>query len=133
MKWLGGITDTWVWEALGDGGQESLVCCSPWGHKESGMTEWLNNNNMYKYESWTLEKAECWRIDAFLILVLQKSVQSPLDSKQIKSVNPKGNQPWIFIGRTDAEAPICWPLDVKSRLFGKDTDAGKIEVRRSGR
>ena len=48
-----------------------------------------------------------------------------LDSKEIKVVNPKGNQSYIFIGRTNAEAPILWPPDVKSRLFGKDLDAGK--------
>ena len=55
-------------------------------------------------------------------VVLEKTLESPLDSKEIKSVNPKGNQPWIFIGRTDAEAeaPILWPLDPKSRLTGKD-------------
>ena len=53
--------------------------------------------------------------------------ESPLDSKEIKPVNPKGNQPWIFIGRTDAEgeAPRLWPPDVKSRVIGKDFDAGK--------
>ena len=51
--------------------------------------------------------------------------ESPLDSKEIKPVNPKGNQPWIFIGRTDAEIPILWPPDVKSRLIGKDPDVGK--------
>jgi len=52
---------------------------------------------------------------------------SSLNSKEIKPVNPKGNQPWIFIGRTDAEAeiPILWPPDMKSRLIGKETDAGK--------
>ena len=52
---------------------------------------------------------------------------SPLDSKEIKPVNPKGNQPWIFIEGThaEAEAPIVWPLDVKSQLIGKDIDAGK--------
>ena len=56
-----------------------------------------------------------------------EALESPLDSKEIKSVNPKGNQPWIFIGRTDveAEAPILWPLDAKSWLNGKDPDAGK--------
>ena len=59
--------------------------------------------------------------------MLEKTPQSPLNSKEVKSVNPKGNQPWIFIGRTGAkaEAPILWPLDVKSRLIGKDPDAGK--------
>ena len=56
-----------------------------------------------------------------------KTLESPLDSKEIKPVNPKGSQPWIFIGRTDAEgeAPILWPPDDKSRLIGKDPDAGK--------
>ena len=51
--------------------------------------------------------------------------ESPLDSKEIKPVNPKGNQPWIFIGRTDAEAPILWPPDAKSRLIEKDLEAGR--------
>ena len=58
-------------------------------------------------------------------MVLEKTLESPLDSKEIKPVNPKGNQPRILIGRTDAEAPILWPPDVKSRLSGKDPDAGK--------
>ena len=60
-------------------------------------------------------------------MVLEKTPESPLDSKEIKPVNPKGNQPWIFIGQTDAEAeaPILWPLDEKSWLIGKDPDSGK--------
>ena len=60
-------------------------------------------------------------------MVLEKTLESPLDYKQIKPVNPKGNQSWIFIGRTDAEAkaPILWPHDLKSRLLRKDPDAGK--------
>ena len=58
-------------------------------------------------------------------MVLEKILESPLDSKEIKPVNPKGNQPSIFIGRTDAEAPILWPPDAKSQLTGKDPDAGK--------
>ena len=62
-----------------------------------------------------------------LNLVLEVTIESPLDSKKIKPVNLKGNQPWIFIGRTDAEAkaPILWPPDVKSWLIGKDPDAVK--------
>ena len=62
----------------------------------------------------------------FLIMVLEKTLESPLDSK-IKPVNPNGNQPWIFIGRADAEAeaPILWPPDAKSWIIGKDPDAGK--------
>ena len=60
-------------------------------------------------------------------MVLEKTLESPLDCKKIKSVNPKGNQSLIFTGRTDAdaEAPILWPPDVKSQLAGKDPDAGK--------
>ena len=59
--------------------------------------------------------------------MLEKTLESPLDCKEIKSVNPKINQPWIFIGRTDAkaEAPILWPPDAKSQLIGKDPDAGQ--------
>ena len=61
-------------------------------------------------------------------MALEKSLESPLDSKEIKPINPKGNQPWIFMGKTDdaeAEAPILWPPEVKSGLIGKDSDAGK--------
>ena len=60
-------------------------------------------------------------------MVLDKTLESPLDNKEIKPVNPKGNQPWIFIGRTDteAEASLFWPPDGKSWLSGKDPDAGK--------
>ena len=59
--------------------------------------------------------------------MLDKTHESPLDYKEIKLLNPKGNQPWIFIGRTDpeAEVPILWPPDMKSQLNGKDSDAGK--------
>ena len=57
--------------------------------------------------------------------MLEKTLESPLGSKEIKQVNPKGNQPWIFIERTDAEAPILWSPDVKNQLTGKDSDAGK--------
>ena len=58
-------------------------------------------------------------------MVLEKTLENPLDSKEIKPVNPKGNQPGIFIGRIDSEAPILWPPDAKSQLVGKDPDAGK--------
>ena len=57
--------------------------------------------------------------------VLEKTLDNPSDSKEIKPANPKGNQSWTFIGRTDAEAPILWPPDVKSQLTGKYPDAGK--------
>ena len=70
---------------------------------------------MYGCESWTIKKAESQRIDAFKTVVLEKTLESPLDCK-IKPVNPKRNQPRIFIGRTDAEAEasIPWPPDEKS-------------------
>ena len=57
--------------------------------------------------------------------MVSKCHESPLDSKEIKPVNPKGNQPWIFIQKTDAEAPLFWPPDVKSQFTGKDPDTGK--------
>ena len=70
----------------------------------------------------------------FWTVVLEKTLESPLDVKEIKLVNPKGNQPWIFIGRTgaEAEALILWPFDVKSWLTGKDYDAGKDCGRENG-
>ena len=83
--------------------------------------------DMYRCESWTIEKAEHWRIDAFKLWCRRKTLESPLDCKEIKLVNSKGNQSWIFIGRIDAEgeAPILWPPDVKSQLIGKDPEDGK--------
>ena len=79
---------------------------------------------MYRCESCTIKKAECWRIDTFELWCWRR-LESPLDCKETKPVHPKGNQSSIFIGRTDAEAPILWPPDVKSWLIGKDFDAGK--------
>ena len=70
-------------------------------------------------EGWALKNCCFWTV------VLEKTLKNPLDSKEIKPVNPNGNQSWIFIGRTDAEAPILWPPYVKSQLIGKDPDAGK--------
>ena len=72
-------------------------------------------------EGWVLKNL-CFRY-----VVLEKTLESPLDCKEIKPVNPKGNQPWVFTGRIDAEAEasILWPLDVKSQLTGNDADARK--------
>ena len=79
---------------------------------------------MYGCESWTIKNWEPknW---FFWNVVLEKTLESPLDCKEIQPVNHNGNQPWIFIGRTEAEAPILWPPDSKSRLIGKDPDARK--------
>ena len=77
---------------------------------------------------WELDHKEVWALKNwhFQIVVLEKTLDSLLDCREIKPVNPKGDQPWIFIGRTDAEAeaPIIWPPDAKSWLFGKDPDDG---------
>ena len=98
------------------------------------MTEWLNWTESYGFSSshvWMgeLDHKESWepKNRSFQIVVLEKTLESPLDSKEIKSVNPKGKQPWILIGRTNAEpeALILWPPDAKSQLTGKDPDAGK--------
>ena len=80
---------------------------------------------MYGCESWTIKKAEHQRIDAFV--VLEKSLESPSDCKEIQPVHPKGDQSWIVIGRTDpeAETPILWPPDAKNWLIWEDPDAGK--------
>ena len=82
---------------------------------------------MFRCESWTLNKSECWRTDAFELWFWGKHFKSSLDGKEIKPFYPKGNQPWKFIGRTaaKAEALILWPPDAKSQLLGKDLDAGK--------
>ena len=76
---------------------------------------------------WELDHKEGWAPKnwCFLTVVLEKTLQSPLDCKEIRAVNPKGKQPWISIGRIDAEAPMLWPPDTKSQLIGKDPDAGK--------
>ena len=78
---------------------------------------------------WDLEHKESWAPKnwCFWTVVLEKTLENPLDCKEIQPVNPKGNQSWIFIGRTDAEAeaPILWPPDVKRWLIGKNPDAGK--------
>ena len=81
---------------------------------------------MHGCESWTIKKAECRRTDAYE-LWCWRTLEGPLDYKEIKLVNPKGNKSWIFIGKTDAEAEalIFWPPDAKNWLIRKDPGAGK--------
>ena len=78
---------------------------------------------------WELDCKESWVLKnwCFWTVVLEKTLESLLDCKEIQPVHPKGDQSWIFFGRTDAEAeaPILWPIDVKGQLTGKDSDAGK--------
>ena len=80
-------------------------------------------------QMWELDHKEGWAPKNWCLqtVVLEKTLESPLDCKEIKPVNPKGNQPWIFIGRADAEAetPTLWPHDKKSRLIRKDPESGK--------
>ena len=98
--------------------------------KEKGnqWPKWGKSSSSYVW-MWELDHKECWVLKnwCFQTAVLEKTLESPLDCKEIKPFNPKGYQPWIFIGRTDAEAeaPILWPPDTKNPLTGKDPDAEK--------
>ena len=89
------------------------------GYGFSSGHVWMSELD-YK-ENWVLKNWYFWTVE------LEKTLESPLDCKEIKPVDPKGNQSWIFIGRTDAEAetPILWPPDAKNQLIWKDPDAGK--------
>ena len=88
-----------------------------YGFSSSNVCIWELGHN----EGWELKNWCFWTVE------LENTLDSPVDSKEIKSVSPKGNQSWIFIGRTDAEAqaPVLWPPDGKGRLTGKEPDAGK--------
>ena len=80
---------------------------------------------MYGCESWTIKKAECWNW-CFWTVVLEKTLESPLECKEIQPVHPKVDHSWVFTGRTDAKAktPILWPPHAKSWLIGKNPDTG---------
>ena len=86
---------------------------------------------LYRCESWTIKKAECWRIDAFKLWFWKRLLRVPWTA-WIKPVSPKRNQPWIFIGRTDAEAeaPVFWPPAIQSQFIGKTLLLGRIEGKR---
>ena len=100
-------------------------CSQSYGFSSSHVWMWeLDNKKGWSLKNWCLRT-----------VVLEKTLESPLNSKEIKPKNPKWNQSWIFTGRTDAEAetPILWPPDAKSQLFGKDCDAGKDWRQEKGR
>ena len=80
---------------------------------------------MYGCESWNMKESWAPKNWCFWTVVLKKTLESPLDYKDIKPAHPKGNKSWIFIGRTDAETPVLWPPDVKNWLIWKDPDTGK--------
>ena len=77
---------------------------------------------MYECESWTIKNAKLWKNWCFWTVVFEKTLESLLDCKETKSVYPKGNQSWVFIGRAGAEALILWAPDAKNWLIGKDSD-----------
>ena len=89
---------------------------------------------MYGCESWTIKESWASKKWCFWTVVLEKTLESPLDCEEIQPVHPEGDQSWVFIGRTDVEAEtaILWPPDVKSWLIRKDPDAGKDQRRRRG-
>ena len=92
-------------------------CPSSQSYEFSSSQVWMRE--LDHKESWALKNWCIWTV------VLEKTLESPLDRKKIQPVHPKGNQSWIFTGRTNAEAPILWPPDAKNLLIGKNTDAGK--------
>ena len=108
---------------------------SQWFKKQSyyfadkGLSSWSYSFSSSHIQVWELGHKEGWTLEnwCFWTVVLEKTLESHLDCKEIKPVNPKEIQPWIFIGRPDveAEAPIFWPPVVKNWLFGKNPDAGK--------
>ena len=93
---------------------------------ESVLFLWYGFSSSHVW-MWELDHKEGWALKnwRFSTVMLQKTLEIQLDSKEIKSVNPEGNKFWVFVGRTDAEAPVLWPPDVNSRLLRKDPDAGK--------
>ena len=100
---------------------DKIACSQSYGFSSSHV--WI----------WELDHKEGWALKnwCFEIVVLEKTLESPLDGKEIKPVTSKGNQPWIFIERTEAEAPIYWPPDAKSQFFGFPTlMLGKMEGKR---
>ena len=95
-------------------------------HQSYWKNHWFSNSHVWM---WELDHKESWALKnwCFWTAVLGKTLESPLECKEIQPVHPKGDQSWVFIGRTDAETetPIFWPLDVKSWFTGKDPDAGR--------
>ena len=109
------------WKESYDKPRHHFASKGPYSQSYGFSTSHVQIWELYHKEGWVMNNWCFWTV------VLEKTLQSPLDSKEMKPVNPKGNPRWIFTGKTDAEAeaPILWPPDAKNRLTGKDPDAGK--------
>ena len=133
----------WSKKPRGWSGSDLFCCIHFVSHSCNPYSEWFNvcgysfrysqYSQSYGFSSghlwmWELDSKERWapKTWCFWTVVLEKTLERPLDCKEIQPVHPKGDQSWVFIGRTDAEAetPILWPPHVKSRLIWKDSDAG---------
>ena len=117
------------WSGLG-----SINCIGLWDGVISffrPLPDGFSSNHVWMWEL-GYKESQALKNQCFWTVVLEKTLESPLDCKEIQLVHPKGNQSWIFIGRTEAETetPILWPPDAKSWLIGKVLMLGKIEVRR---
>ena len=105
-------------------------CIKKQRHQFANKGPYSQSYGLFSSHVWMreLDHKEGWvpKNRCFWTVVLEKTLESPLDCKEIKPVNPKGNQSWISIGRTDAEAPLLWLPDAMNRLIGKDPDARKV-------
>ena len=118
-RWKNNLFNKWCWD--------KWVCQQKSYSQSYGFPVVMNG-----CESWMINKAEDQRTDVFKLWCWRRALESPLDCKEIKPVNPKGTQPWILIGTTDAkaEAPVLWLPDAKSQLLENTLMMGKIEGRR---
>ena len=114
-------------------GAYSNSCPLSWCHPTISSSAIPFSSHLFSsshVQMWELDHKEGWALKnwCILIVVLEKTLENPLDMKEIKPVNPRGNKSWVFTGRTDAkaEAPVLWPPDVKNWLLGKDSDAEKV-------
>ena len=135
LEWVAiSFSNEWKWKVKVKSLSRVRLVLTPWTAAYQAPATWPQSPKSYDFSSshewmWELDHKKSREPKNWCLwtAVLEKTLESPLDCKDIKPINPKGNQPWIFIGRTDAKAetPILWLLDVKSWLIGKDPDAEK--------